>query len=243
MRSGIGSTSFSAADKLLPWRNLAEKLPRHSENASRSVAQSEGGFIQRIEMTTPPTASQTVGPFFHLGMAYLVRGNFAADGIPGERITIRGKVLDGDGKAVPDAVLEIWQADSAGRYPGEASPQDSAAPRFLGFGRVESDDNGGFSFTTIKPGRVPSPDGSSQAPHIVITLFSRGLLKPLHTRIYFPDEPGNAEDAVLKLVPQERRSTLVATRSGERGATNVPENRFDWNIVMQGEGETVFFDY
>lgn len=188
-------------------------------------------------MTSAPTASQTVGPFFHLGMTYLERGNLVAEGVAGERVTIRGKVLDGDGKAVPDAMVEIWQADSAGRYLDEISPRNSAAPRFLGFGRVETDEHGAFSFTTIKPGRVPGPDGSLQAPHIVVTLFARGLLKPLLTRVYFPDEPGNAEDAVLKLVPLERRSTLLATRSG--GA----KNELEWNIVMQGDGETVFFDY
>ncbi len=190
-------------------------------------------------MTAAPTASQTVGPFFHLGMTYLERGNLVPEGVAGERVAIRGKVLDGEGKAVPDAMVEIWQADSAGRYPGEISPQNSPAPRFLGFGRIETDENGDFSFTTIKPGRVPSPDGSLQAPHIVVTLFSRGLLKPLLTRVYFPDEPSNAEDAVLKRVPAERRATLMATRSGERGA----QNGLEWKIVMQGDGETVFFDY
>ena len=194
-------------------------------------------------MTAPPTGSQTVGPFFHLGMAYLARDHFVAEGIAGERITIRGKVLDGDGKGVPDAMLEIWQADSAGRYSDKIPPQNGGAPRFLGFGRVETDDQGEFSFTTIKPGRVPSPDGSLQAPHIVVTLFSRGLLKPLRTRIYFPEEPSNADDAVLKLVPPQRRSTLLATRSGARGASNVAGKVFDWPIVMQGDGETVFFDY
>ena len=194
-------------------------------------------------MTTPPASSQTVGPFFHLGMVYLERDNFVAEGVAGERITIRGKVLDGDGEPVPDAVLEIWQADSAGRYPSEFSPQNSVSPRFLGFGRIETDDNGEFKFTTIKPGRVPAPEGSLQAPHIVVTLFSRGLLKPLRTRVYFPDEPGNVDDAVVRLVPPDRRSTLMAVRAGKRGALNTPENLFDWNIVMQGDGETVFFDY
>ena len=198
-------------------------------------------------MSTPPTASQTVGPFFHLGMAYLARDNFAAESIAGERITIRGKVLDGDGNVVPDAVLEIWQADSSGRYPSEAVSHNSGAPRFLGFGRVETDDNGEFSFTTIKPGRVPSPDGSLQAPHLVITLFSRGLLKALLTRLYFPDEPANFDDPVFKLVPPERQSTLIAAPSSERSATNTLKNVsgkiFDWKIVMQGHGETVFFDY
>jgi protocatechuate 3,4-dioxygenase alpha subunit len=176
-------------------------------------------------------------------MVYLERDNFVAEGVAGERITIRGKVLDGDGEPVPDAVLEIWQADSAGRYPSEFSPQNSVSPRFLGFGRIETDDHGEFKFTTIKPGRVPAPEGSLQAPHIVVTLFSRGLLKPLRTRVYFPDEPGNVDDAVLRLVPPARRSTLLATRAGKRGAQNVPENAFDWDIVMQGDGETVFFDY
>jgi protocatechuate 3,4-dioxygenase alpha subunit len=192
-----------------------------------------------MEMTSAPTPSQTVGPFFHLGMTYLERDNLVAEGLAGERLAIRGKVLDGDGQPVPDAMVEIWQADSSGRYPGEISAQNSAAPRFLGFGRIETDENGAFGFTTIKPGRVPSPDGSLQAPHIVVTLFSRGLLKPLLTRVYFPDEPSNAEDPVLKLVPRERQSTLLATRSGERGA----KNELEWKIVMQGDGETVFFDY
>ena len=194
-------------------------------------------------MSTPPTASQTVGPFFHLGMAYLERDNFVAENVAGERIAVRGKVLDGDGKGVPDAVLEIWQADPSGRYLSEMFPQNSATPRFLGFGRVETDDNGDFRFTTIKPGRVPSPAGSLQAPHLVVTLFSRGLLKALLTRLYFHDEPANAEDEVLKLVPPERRATLMATPSSERGGTNVHGEVFDWNIVMQGHGETVFFEY
>lgn len=196
-------------------------------------------------MTAPPTGSQTVGPFFHLGMVYLERENFSGEGVPGERVTIRGKVLDGDGNLVPDAMLEIWQADCAGRYLSEISsqPRNSSPRRFMGFGRVETDDNGAFRFTTIKPGRVPSPDGGMQAPHLVVTLFSRGLLKALLTRVYFSDEPSNAEDAILKLVPPERRQTLIAARSGPRAAQNAPQNVFDWDIVMQGDGETVFFDY
>jgi protocatechuate 3,4-dioxygenase alpha subunit len=197
--------------------------------------------LRETPMTSAPTASQTVGPFFHLGMTYLERSNLVPEGNAGGRITLRGRVLDGDGHPVPDAMVEIWQADSAGRYLDDVPLRNSSASRFLGFGRIETDENGRFTFTTIKPGRVPSPDGSLQAPHIVVTLFSRGLLKPLRTRVYFPDEPGNAEDAVLKLVPQERRPTLLATCSG--GAASEPEKIFEWNIVMQGDGETVFFDY
>src|ERR1700730_17539905 len=121
-RSDIISILFSAAAWLRPSRYMRERLRT----------------IRKIEMTTPPASSQTVGPFFHLGMVYLERDNFVAEGVAGERITIRGKVLDGDGEPVPDAVLEIWQADSAGRYPGEFSPPNSASPRFLGFGRIET---------------------------------------------------------------------------------------------------------
>jgi protocatechuate 3,4-dioxygenase, alpha subunit len=216
-------------------------------SASSQVSSEKAKHSSENETTKPPTGSQTVGPFFHLGFVYLERENFVADGVTGEQVTIRGKVLDGDGNVVPDAVLEIWQADPAGRYSLERPGQNSAAPRFLGFGRVETDDDGEFRFTTIKPGRVPSPGGGLQAPHIVITLFSRGLLKPLLTRIYFPDEPSNAEDPILKLVPRERRSTLIATPSGEGSAKTKPQDVspkiFDWKIVMQGDGETVFFDY
>lgn len=213
-----------------------------SQNAKRSPEK---------EIATPPTGSQTVGPFFHLGFVYLERENLPGESVAGERVSIRGRVLDGDGNIVPDAVLEIWQADPAGRYESGVSRQNSTAPRFLGFGRIETDDNGEFKFTTVKPGRVPSPDGGMQAPHLVITLFSRGLLKPLLTRVYFPDEPSNADDPVLRLVPLERRSTLIAGRSAEAGARNGPANAaqnappkiLDWTIVMQGRGETVFFDY
>ena len=216
-----------------------------AQNAKRSPEKEEKGI------GAPPTGSQTVGPFFHLGFVYLERENLLGESVASERVTIRGRVLDGDGNVVPDAVLEIWQADPAGRYESEIPRHNSAAPRFLGFGRVETDDKGEFQFTTAKPGRVPSPDGGMQAPHLVITLFSRGLLKPLLTRVYFPDEPSNADDPTLKLVPPGRRSTLIAMRSAQAGAKNGPENAsqntlakiLDWTIVMQGDGETVFFDY
>jgi protocatechuate 3,4-dioxygenase alpha subunit len=194
-------------------------------------------------MTPPPTGSQTVGPFFHLGVSFLTREHLEAQGITGEIVTIRGKVLDGDGNPVPDALLEIWQADASGQYLTE--PPDQNSPRFKGFGRVETDKSGSFSFTTIKPGRVPFADGSLQAPHIAVTLFSRGLLKPLWTRIYFPGEPSNAQDVVLNLVPPERRRTLIARQTNKNGAGTARENILEWNIVMQGSGdnETVFFDY
>jgi len=192
-------------------------------------------------MKLPPTSSQTVGPFFHLGVSFLTREHLEARGIGGELVTIRGKVLDGDGQPLPDALLEIWQADASGEYAANHSGGDSS-PRFRGFGRAETDQDGAFCFTTVKPGPVPYLDGSMQAPHIVVTVFSRGLLKPLWTRVYFPNESGNAADPILKLVPPERRATLIASRSGE-SAENARENILEWNVVMQGDGETVFFDY
>ena len=196
-------------------------------------------------MTPPPTSSQTVGPFFHLGVSFLTREHLEARGIGGEFVTIRGKVLDGEGTPLPDALLEIWQADAAGRYGADRSglaADGNFSPRFQGFGRIETDQDGAFCFTTVKPGPVPYLDGGMQAPHIVVTVFSRGLLKPLWTRLYFPDQPGNAADPILKLVPAARRATLIARRSDESAGSS-RENVLEWNVVMQGDGETVFFDY
>jgi protocatechuate 3,4-dioxygenase alpha subunit len=176
-------------------------------------------------MTLVPTASQTAGPFVHIGLTWLCRDCLAPPGAPGDRVTVGGRVLDGDGQPVTDAFIEIWQADPHGRY---------ADPVFHGFGRVPTDAHGGFRFTTVKPGRVPGPGGVLQAPHLLIAVFARGLLKQLVTRMYFPDEPGNAADAVLALVPADRRPTLVARA---RGAGVLA-----WDIVLQGRDETAFFD-
>jgi protocatechuate 3,4-dioxygenase alpha subunit len=176
-------------------------------------------------MTLVPTASQTVGPFVHIGMARHYRDCLAPPGTEGERVTVEGRVLDGDGRPVTDAVVEVWQADPHGHYAGTA---------FHGFGRVPTDGQGVFRFTTVKPGRVPGPDGSLQAPHLLVAVFARGLLRHVLTRMYFPDEPGNATDPVLALVPEDRRPTLVARA---RGAGVLA-----WDVVLQGQDETVFFD-
>jgi len=185
----------------------------------------------------PVTPSQTVGPFLRLGLDWLNTADLADPNNHGEVVTIAGRVLDADGNPVPDALIEIWQADAQGQYPERgALSADSAATNFMGFGRVPTDDNGTFRFRTIKPGRVPAPDGTLQAPHIVITIFMRGLLRHLVSRIYFPDEPANDDDLVLKLVPAERRRTLIARRA-EAG-----ESTLTWNVVLQGVDETVFFD-
>ena len=184
-------------------------------------------------MTLPVTGSQTVGPFFRIGMAQLFQEDFAADGVSGERVTIHGRVLDGDGVGVPDAQLEIWQADAAGRYFDAESESEAG---FRGFGRVPTGDKGAFRFTTIKPGCVTGPEKSTQAPHLVVLVFMRGLLRHLVTRVYFAGEAANANDPILKLVPEERCGTLIARREGESGSTLV------WNIRLQGDDETVFFD-
>jgi len=188
-------------------------------------------------MRLPVTPPQTVGPFLHIGLDWLNTADLTSPDVSGERITIEGRVLDADGNPVPDALIEIWQADAQGQYSNRsARAAESPATRFNGFGRVPTDDSGTFRFTTIEPGRVPAPDGTLQAPHIVVTVFMRGLLKHLVSRIYFPGEAANAEDMVLKLVPAERQRTLIARRA-ETG-----ESTLTWNVVLQGVDETVFFE-
>ncbi len=184
------------------------------------------------------TPSQTVGPFFHGGMLYEAMNVLVTPQTLGDRIRLEGVVYDGDHTAVSDAMVEIWQANAAGRYrhPADqrAAPLDSA---FTGFGRAGTDEHGYFSFDTIKPGPVPFDAQKVQAPHISVFVFARGLLDHLRTRVYFDDERVNAADPVLLLVPQPRRSSLLARRrvDGDRAVY-----RFD--IVLQGNGETVFFD-
>ena len=187
-------------------------------------------------MLSHTTPSQTVGPFFSIGLAHLNRADLSA-GTTGERITIQGKIIDGDGQPVPDAILEIWQADASGRYhhPEHSATPSDATP-FFGFGRIPTDDQGLFSFTTVKPGPVHSPDGKPQAPHLQISVFMRGLLKQLVTRLYFPEEPLNASDPVLQIVPESRRETLIARQPSQH------QNTLEWIVCLQGGNETVFFD-
>nr|HET6903507.1 protocatechuate 3,4-dioxygenase subunit alpha [Ktedonobacteraceae bacterium] len=186
------------------------------------------------------TGSQTVGPFFSptLLREDAVRNVLTQPETVGERIRIEGRVFDGDKVPVTDAMVEIWQANAHGRY-NHAADQGSAPldPSFIGFGRAGTEDDGYYWFETIKPGPVPFDGTRLQAPHICVTVFSRGLLNHVVTRLYFGDEPANAEDAVLLCVPADRRATLLAKRESEGG--NVVY-RFD--IVLQGAGETAFFN-
>ena len=189
-------------------------------------------------MSDHPTTSQTVGPFFSIGLEWLYRDSLAGPGVSGERTKISGYILDGDGQPVSDGILEIWQANSYGKYahPDDAQ-QKPVEQGFTGFVRVATDENGRFHFTTIKPGRVPGPDESLQAPHLVVSVFTRGLLRRLVTRIYFPNEASNAEDFALQLVEPPRRATLIA-----KNVEGLPGN-LQWNVILQGADETVFFDF
>ena len=188
-------------------------------------------------MSLQTTSSQTIGPYLHIGLTWLVNDNLAGAGIAGEQFTLEGRVVDGDGTPVNDAVIETWQANAAGRYAHSDDIQDKPlTPGFMGFGRMMTDGDGRFRLTSIKPGRAPSPGGGLQAPHLSVTLFTRGLLKQLVTRLYFGGDPANAEDAVLQSVAENRRATLVAQPMASRAG------HYQWTIVLQGEGETVFFE-
>ena len=189
-------------------------------------------------MSLLTTASQTVGPFVAISFDNSIADDLAAPGVSGTRVTLRGRIVDGDGAPVSDAAIETWQANVHGRY---AHPDDfqekPVEESFTGFGRVMTDLRGEFRLATIKPGSTPGPGDVPQAPHLVVLVFMRGLLKHLATRVYFPGEPSNADDPVLKLVPPERRATLIARNiAAEPGV-------LEWNVILQGKEETVFFDY
>ncbi len=188
-----------------------------------------------------PSPSQTVGPFFHFALDRPAWSDLTADGATGGKIYIEGRVLDGNRAPVADALLEIWQANAVGRYDHPEDTQDKPLdPKFRGFGRASTGADGSYRFTTIRPGPVPGRGNTMQAPHINLTVFARGLLNRLVTRIYFADEPSNATDPVLSAIedPMVQR-TLLAERKGG-GAKHPVAYAFD--IVLQGDGETAFFD-
>ncbi|MBN9392477.1 MAG: protocatechuate 3,4-dioxygenase subunit alpha [Chloroflexi bacterium] len=191
----------------------------------------------------PLTGSSTVGPFFSIGLLTkdMVHPVLASPETPGEHIRIEGRVLDGDGAPVIDALLEIWQANASGHYNHPAAQTTGTLdPDFSGYGRTGTAKDGSFWFETVKPGAVPFDDNTLQAPHLNLTIFSRGLLNHLATRLYFEDEAATATDPVLQLVPAERRATLVARKDPKATEEGKAVYRFD--IIMQGEGETAFFN-
>ncbi len=182
------------------------------------------------------TPSQTVGPFFHFGLAdKATLGCLVRPDTPGVRISLQIRVFDGDGAPLPDALIELWQADAEGRYVRPAEPQDVLTPEgFCGFGRLPTGADGSCTFETIRPGRVAGGAGQAQASHINVCLFARGLLRQVYTRIYFAGDELIATDVVLAQVPESRRHTLLA-RETTPGA-------WLFDVRLQGDGETVFFD-
>jgi protocatechuate 3,4-dioxygenase alpha subunit len=186
-------------------------------------------------MSLALTPSQTIGPFYFGTLINAYRCDLAPPGVAGERADIVLRLHDAQGAVVPDGLFEIWQANSHGRYnhPDDRRnlPLDAG---FEGFGRASTDTEGCGRFHTVKPGRVPWPEGGLQAPHINVSIFARGLLNRLATRLYFDGDPALAEDPVLKMVEPARRDTLIAKRGAE-GAWHLP-------IHLGGSKETVFFD-
>ncbi|PRX99845.1 protocatechuate 3,4-dioxygenase subunit alpha [Allonocardiopsis opalescens] len=183
----------------------------------------------------PPatTPSQTVGPYLAIGLPWADGPYAAAEGVPGA-FWLRGRVLDGEGRPVGDGLVETWQADPDGRFDHPDDPRGPAArPGFRGFARCPTDAEGRYAVHTLRPGPLPGPGGTTQAPHIDVSVFGRGMMHRVVTRVYFPDEAeANAADPVLASVPPDRRTTLVAEPDGEG-------YRFD--IRLQGHDETVFF--
>src|SRR5262245_24266550 len=196
-------------------------------------------------MSTMPerTPSQTIGPYLRIVLtpaAYKFREVFstavADPGMPGTHVRIEGRILDGEGNVAPDAMVEIWQADHQGRYAHPADGRPLASNSFRGFGRCATDKDGSFRFDTVKPGGVPGPNGTTQAPHINVGVFARGVLKRMFTRIYFAGDAANAKDPILALVPAERRDTLMAKPDPKAPGV------WRFEIRLQGGHETVFFD-
>jgi protocatechuate 3,4-dioxygenase alpha subunit len=186
-------------------------------------------------MSKALTPSQTIGPFYFGTLIKTYHHDLAPSNVAGERIEVALSLYDTAGAVVPDGLFEIWQANSHGRYnhPEDRRnlPLDAG---FDGFGRASTDTDGCSRFSTVKPGRVPWPEGGLQAPHINVSIFARGLLNRLSTRLYFDGDPANGKDPVLKLVDPARRATLLAKKD-EKGTWRLP-------IHLGGANETVFFD-
>ena len=184
-------------------------------------------------MSLRTTPSATVGPYLAIGLTWEDGPSVVGPDAPGA-IWIRGTVFDGKGDVVPDAMVETWQADPDGRFDHPDDPRGAVTyPGFRGFGRSYTVDGGEYAVRTLKPGRLPDGDGGLQAPHIDVSLFARGILDRVVTRIYFADEAdANAEDAVLRSLPEDARRTLIATPT---------DDGYRLDLHLQGDRETVFF--
>ena len=181
------------------------------------------------------TPSQTVGPYLRIGLLHDFITPNVVDPIDARAIRIRGRLIDGEGNGVVDGMIEIWQANAAGRYnhPSDTREDVPLEEGFLGFGRTHTEADGWFELVTVKPGAVPWPEGGMQAPHVAVGVFARGILKRIVTRIYFPDEAeANAADPVLSGLSAEERQTLIA---------NAEDGGLRFDIHLQGPGQTAFF--
>jgi protocatechuate 3,4-dioxygenase, alpha subunit len=191
-----------------------------------------------MKMDRAPTPSQTTGPYLHIGLTdkHSVT-RIAALAVPGERVRLKCRVFDVEGAPLNDAMIEIWQADATGKYnhPDDAQAQERESG-FYGFGRAATNESGECEFETIRPGSVPGPENTMQAPHLNVAVYARGISLQLYTRIYFAGDGANERDPVLALVPAERRETLMAQPHPEHGGSWL------FDIRLRGERETVFFD-
>ena len=211
--------------------NPLEVPPDPAAPFQPASGQRGSGFLTGpLRLGTTPSA--TVGPYLAIGLTWADGAWAAAEGSEGG-IWIRGRVLDGNGDVVPDAMVETWQADPDGGFPSPEDPRGAAQyPGFRGYARAQTL-SGEFAVFTLKPGRVPDGEGGLQAPHVDVSVFARGLLDRVVTRVYFADEPdANAEDAVLRMLPEDRRETLLATPT---------DDGYRLDVHLQGDRETVFF--
>ncbi|NUR05381.1 MAG: protocatechuate 3,4-dioxygenase subunit alpha [Nocardioidaceae bacterium] len=186
--------------------------------------------VTDVAASAGPTPSQTVGPFFHMALPYDAGPAVVGPERPGA-LTLHGYVYDGEGAGVPDALVEVWQADEEGAFCGTPGVyEEPDATGFRGFGRSATDEHGHYAFTTVRPGAVPTTDGAAQAPHLAMSVFARGMLRRVVTRVYFaPDDA----DPLLAAVDEDRRATLLATRD---------EGGYRFDVRLQGPDETVFLD-
>src|SRR5664279_1544 len=213
-------------------------IPGRSASAGTSscaaVSRPRSRASPRMTELLGSTPSQTVGPFLSIGLPWADGPHLVAEGTP-EAIIVVGRLSDGNGDPVPDGLVETWQADPDGRFPHPDDPRGAVVyPGFRNFGRVTTDDDGRFWFRTLVPGCLPAEDGATQAPHLDVTVFARGLLKHLVTRMYFPEhDEANSADPVLSMLPEDDRALLTAVADGP--------DRFRFDIRLQGDGETPFF--
>jgi len=233
------SAAHATSKKSMRNKRAPKKLARRGVVKTAAKRPAATSVLAKTKLT----GSQTVGPFFRFGLVHPELERLWRPGVLGTRIRLVGRVTDGKGTPVPDAMIEIWQADADGHY---AHPADRRAGKrervFLGFGRAGTDGDGMFHFDTVKPGPVPGLGNATQAPHLEVSVFARGLLDRLVTRCYFPDEPLNEQDPVLASIKDQAvRQTLIAHVDGDAAQSDsVPTYVFD--IRLQGEGETAFFD-